>query len=334
MSTLKPDKIVEVMSGYMLSWYIFAARRLRFFERLGERPFSAKELAENVGIGERKAGIILSNLESAGLVTRDNGAYRNSPEADHYLTGKVPDDDMRPCLRFYEEMSCPAWTRFPEAVKTDGPIFGNLEFTPEQQKIFTEGVESVTTPTARALAESYDFSQHRSVLDLGGGRGSYGIWILERHPGVFYTLFEWPQVAKLARERFVGHKLAGKVEIHEGDFFRDPLPGNHDCVLVANVIHLYTPEENLELLRCIRKGVPDGAKLLLVDYFTGVSSVESPITLRWSGEFMMFSGGKGGGYSQQEILDLLAKTGWKYNDTLPLTSYTSCVIAEAIGSNA
>ena len=47
----------------------------------------------------------------------------------------------------------------------------DFEFTEEDQRIFSEGVEALTARQARALAANYDFSQHRSVLDLGGGTG-------------------------------------------------------------------------------------------------------------------------------------------------------------------
>ena len=52
---------------------------------------------------------------------------------------------------------------------------------------------------ATALAESYDFGQHRRVLDVGGGTGSFLISILRRYTGVQGTLFELPGEHALSR---------------------------------------------------------------------------------------------------------------------------------------
>lgn len=337
MSTLiaeiTPDRILKAMSGYMVAQCIFAANRFEIPKILGKGPLTSEEVARQVGIKERKARTILSVLESEGLFMKVDGKYANSPDTDFYLAGKVTEKDKRPLLKFYGTMSFPFWGDFIKAVQSDGPIFGNLEFeNEEQQRIFTEGVEAKTFETAEALATRYNFSQHSDVFDAGGGRGSFGILIMEQHLDVSYALFEKPDVAKLARERFAGHKFADRVRIYEGDLFKDSLPVRGNCVvMIANVIHLFDPEGICELLRCIRKSVPDGARALIVDYLTGVEGAESVVTRRWGGEFMMFSGGLGGGYDRAEVLHYLHQTGWRYRGTIPLTSHTSCVIAEAIG---
>ena len=50
---------------------------------------------------------------------------------------------------------------------------GEFNFTAEEHKIFSEGVEAFSAAHAAALAAMYDFSRHRRLLDLGGGTGSF-----------------------------------------------------------------------------------------------------------------------------------------------------------------
>ena len=45
------------------------------------------------------------------------------------------------------------------------------ELTEEEGELFDGGIAALTSATASALPEIYDFSRHRSVLDLGGGSG-------------------------------------------------------------------------------------------------------------------------------------------------------------------
>ena len=53
------------------------------------------------------------------------------------------------------------------------------------------------------------------------------------------------------------------MEVVAGDFFADPLPDGHDAVLIANVVHLLSPEHNLELLRNLDRIVAAGRPVLL-----------------------------------------------------------------------
>jgi hypothetical protein len=87
------------------------------------------------------------------------------------------------------------------AVRTDGASAAGYHggFTPEDQRIFSEGVESVTAGAAQALAAIYDFARHQRVIDIGGGTGSFLIFILTRYPQLEGTLFELPSVTPLAR---------------------------------------------------------------------------------------------------------------------------------------
>jgi hypothetical protein len=67
-------------------------------------------------------------------------------------------------------------------VRTEKPVFGEFALTPEEQQLYTEGVDAITAGTARALAATYEFNRHRRLLDLGGGTGSFLLAVLRQHP--------------------------------------------------------------------------------------------------------------------------------------------------------
>src|SRR5262249_22502973 len=114
------------------------------------------------------------------------------------------------------------------------------------------GVEAIPRGTARALAMTYAFARHRRVLDLRGGTGSFPLALLRQHPHIEATLFDVPAVAALARQRLAGSPVATRLQIVEGDFFTDPLPVDHDAILLANVCHNFLPERNRALLGRVR----------------------------------------------------------------------------------
>jgi hypothetical protein len=78
---------------------------------------------------------------------------------------------------------------------------------------------------------------------------------------------------------------------------KDPIPDGHDAVLLANVNHLLSPEHNIELLGRIRKGVPDGARLLLVDTWTDPMHTQPLVPVLMASTFLS---GEGDVYSEAE----------------------------------
>jgi SAM-dependent methyltransferase len=180
---------------------------------------------------------------------------------------------------------------------------------------------------AAALAESYDFSRHRRVLDVGGGTGSFLITVLRRYPTLQATLFELPGACAVARRRLATERVGPRVAVVEGDFFEDPLPDGHDLVIVANTLHVLSAANNVALLKSVRGRAAAGARLLLVDWWMDTTRTQPPAAALISGEFLVVSG-EGQAYSEDEANQWLGQTGWRKLERLPLAGAGSVIIAE------
>jgi hypothetical protein len=165
------------------------------------------------------------------------------------------------------------------------------------------------------------------MLDLGGGTGSFLFAILRHHPGLKTTLFEMPPAAALASKRVAYTPLEGSVEIMVGDFFHDPIPAGHDVVLLANILHNFSPEHNLVLLRRIRSSVPDGARLLLVDFWTDPTHIQPMFAALMAGEFLVHSG-EGASYSEEEGRGWLRESHWQPLERIPLAGPASLIVVQ------
>jgi SAM-dependent methyltransferase len=192
-------------------------------------------------------------------------------------------------------------------------------------------VEAITAGTAQVLPTRYDFSRHRRVLDLGGGTGSFLMAVLRRHPDLTCTLFESPPVAAVARHRLAVDSLAQRIQIVEGDFFRDPIPEGHDAIIVANVVHNYSPERNVDLFHRVRRSVADGARLLLVDFWTDPTHTQPLFAALMAGGFLLTTG-EGDVYSEAEAHGWLQEPRWRPLERTPLAGPASLIVAETTGS--
>ncbi len=327
MTEVAPDPIMRIALGFMAAKHLFVASGIGLFEKLAGRGATLDELAAATGIPPRTLRISADAMVSLGLLQRQYNGYRNSAAAAAFLAG-APGPDLRPMLRFFDQVSYGLWAELEDAVRNGEGRRQFNRFTPEQQRIFSAGVEAFTAPAAAALASVYDFGRHRRMLDIGGGTGSFLLPILRRSPGLEATLFELPGACAMARRRLAGEPEGERVAVVEGDFFTDPLPDGHDVLIIANTVHVLSAAHNLELLRNMRAHAASGARLLLVDLWMDASRTEPAAASLMSGEFLVMSG-EGQAYAEDDADAWLAQTGWRKLDRRPLAGPASVIIAEA-----
>jgi hypothetical protein len=319
---------MKIAMGFMAAKHLFVASEVGLFEALATGPATIEELASRTGVPSRTVAIVAAALASLRLVEQEGARYRNSEAAAAFLAGKSA-ADLRPMLRFFDQISYPTWQKLADAVRTDNGQAQFGQFDKRQQEIFSAGVESFSRPGAAALAANYDFSRHRRVLDVAGGTGSFLVAVLKHHANLTGTLLELPGPCAVARQKLANMPERSRIEIVEGDVFRDALPGGHDALIVANAAHVFSVPHNIELMRKMRAGVTPGARLLLVDLWTDPSHTQPGPAALISGEFLVISG-EGQAYSEQEADTWLGQTGWKKIERMPLAGPTSLIVAEAI----
>jgi SAM-dependent methyltransferase len=326
MADVTPDLIFQVANGFMAAKHLFVANEVGLFEALADAPGTLDDLARHLSIPRRTLRILADAMVALGFVERQGDQYRNSPVAATFLSGRTP-ADLRPALRYWNRLNYHRWSKLEEVVRTEHAVFGAFAFSPEEQPLYTAGVEAITAGTARALALAYDFSRHRRLLDLGGGTGSFLRAILGQHSALEGTLYDSPAVATLARQRLAESPFATRLQIVEGDFFTDPLPEDSDAVLIANVFHNFLPERNRGLLQRVWTAAPEGARLLLVDFWTDPTHTQPLTAALMAGAFLLVTG-EGDVYSAEEVRDWLQATGWRTIAHTPLAGPASLIVAE------
>jgi len=328
MTAVNPEPILKIAMGFMAAKHLFVASQIGLFEALAAGPATIEELASRTNTPARTVAIIASAMVGLGLVEYDSDRYRNTECATAFLAGR-PGTDLRPMLRFWDQISYPLWQKLADAVRTGHGQAQFGKFDTRQQEIFSAGVESFSGPGASALAACYDFSRHRKILDVAGGTGSFLIAVLRRHANLRGTLFELPGPCAVARQKLANLPEGPRIDVVEGDVFKDTLPAGHDALIVANTAHVFSVAHNIELLGKMRAGVLQGARLLLVDLWTDPTHTQPGPAALISGEFLVISG-EGQAYSEAEADLWLRQTGWSKMEKRPLAGASSLIIAEAV----
>jgi hypothetical protein len=180
MTAVTPEPIIKVAMGFMAAKHLFVASEVGLFEALAAGPATIEELASRTGVPSRTIAIAVAAMVSLGLIEQDGDRYQNGEPAAAFLAGKLG-PDLRPMLRFFDQISYPTWQKLADAVRTGNGQAQYGKFDKRQQEIFSAGVESFSGPGAAALATNYDFGRHRKVLDVAGGTGSFLVAVLKRH---------------------------------------------------------------------------------------------------------------------------------------------------------
>jgi SAM-dependent methyltransferase len=271
--TVSPLPLMQLSIGFWSFKALAAAYELDVFAHLsGAVGRTTDELAAVLGVDQRPAELLVTACASLGLLERRDGRWGNSALADEFL---VPGGAYHfgGWVQMLDRRLYPAWSRLTEAVRTNRPTSWNPDEQahlfdsedPQLLALFWEAMHSLSTLTARELGSHVDLSTATALLDVGGGSGAFDIELCRRYPQLRATVFDLPPVCEIASEKV--DDAAGfedRIAVSPGDFLADPeLPAGHDVVLLSMVLHDWTPEQNLAIVRKCWAALPPGGQIVI-----------------------------------------------------------------------
>jgi acetylserotonin N-methyltransferase len=263
---MTPHIVPDLIEAFRRSKTMFAALELGVFEAT---PISAAAFAVQAGANERATELLLDACVALGLLTKSDGVYANTSEAQTYLTRNSPHTLAGYALyssnvlwRLWDHLPSAVREgshRWPQAFSMEGPIFSHFFQTDEAMRTFLTGLHGFGMLSSPQAIAAHDLSAVRHFVDLGGGTGHLALAFLDRYPAAQATVFDLPKVIPLTREI-----TQNRVETVAGDFFSDPLPPA-DCYAVARILHDWSPPKIQLLLSKIHAALPDGGRLLICE---------------------------------------------------------------------
>ncbi len=139
------------------------------------------------------------------------------------------------------------------------------EAAPADVGAYTALMAASQALVSNEILDAYPVRRHSTLLDVGGGDGSFLQAAAARAPGLQLVLFDLPAVAARAESRFASAGLAGRARSIGGSFLSDSLPTGADLISLVRVVHDHDDDSVRHLLRQAWLALPPGGTLLLAE---------------------------------------------------------------------
>ena len=107
-----------------------------------------------------------------------------------------------------------------------------------------------------------------SCLDIGGSHGYVGAMLCAKHPPMRCTVLDRAEALAPARSIGAGQAWASLVSFREGNLLTADFGAGHGVVLLSNVLHHFSPEANLGILRRVRQALAPGGTVSIFEIET------------------------------------------------------------------
>ncbi len=304
-------------------------------ERLDDTPRTARDLVGDGVLERDTAQRILRGAAAVGLVDRRGDGFRCN-RLTRALQPEAP-RSLGPVATFFaSETNLRAWSRFLEAVRAGEVPFRRahgrgvweyLAASEEEGARFASAMDALTRLDAETVVQTPGFSGLVGLCDVAGGTGALLEAALRAHPGLQGVLVDAPSVVSLARRRFERSGLLGRVRLEPADVFAR-VPEGLPAYVLKDVLHDWDDARARALLEVVRRAMPAGARLLLVELLVEPGPVE-PFACLVDLQMLAITDG-GRQRSVEELTALLRSAGFGPPVVHRTSTASSVLVSEAV----
>jgi (2Fe-2S) ferredoxin/predicted O-methyltransferase YrrM len=260
-----PDDLNDRIRGFQESRVILTALELDLFTLIGD-GHTGEGVAASAGTNPRATEMLLNTLCAMGLLTKQNGTFRNAPASARYFCAASA-DNARPALLHTAHL----WVRW--STLTDC-VRAGTSVTPRETgargddwtEPFIAAMHRNATERAPLVLRAVDAGASRRMLDIGGGSGAYSIAFASANPALTSDIVDVAEVVPIAQRHIRQAGVEGRVSVHVGDLRRDRFGEGYDLAFLSAICHMLSPEENRDLLGRCHRALSPGGRIAIQDF--------------------------------------------------------------------
>ncbi|MCW2387857.1 hypothetical protein M2333_000903 [Sphingobium sp. B11D3B] len=261
-------RLIDMITAAWKTKVIGEAVGLGLIEALAAGRHDSAAIAQSLGADEDGVMRLLRALAVLGLVTHEGSDRFSLTPLGDCLRKDAPDSLYGMSGHWNERM----WNSFAnlgvsvmsgEPSVPSGPDhFVQQQADPARADVFNRAMAEGSLRVGRALARAYDFSDVKTVRDVGGGYGALLVGLLEAHPHLRGEIFDLATLGDAALKWQDGQPVRDRIAYLGGSFF-DAVPPGADLLLLKFILHDWNDARCRTILSNCRDAIGDGRILII-----------------------------------------------------------------------
>ena len=331
-STAPAAQLIQMATGHWVSQIVYAAAKLGLADHLAAGRKGAEEIAAATGTHPPSLFRLMRTLAHLGILDQDGANQFGLTPLGEALRSDAPGAARSTVLTVASDWWSRGFAQLIYSVQTGKsgfekalgmPVFDWLARNPHEASMFSETMVGIHGAEPQAVAAAYDFSSFKTLVDVGGATGNLLATILRQFPGPRGILFDLPHVVRDAPALLERSGCAERVRIESGSFF-ERVPAAADAYLLSHIIHDWSEEQCLTILRNCRQAMKPEGRVLIIEMVLPSNGQPHPGKML---DLMMLVGPGGRERTELEYATLLTQAGLNLTRIVRTDSAVSVVEA-------
>ncbi len=305
------SELSRISGGFVQSRILQIAVKLGLFDVIKSEGSLSEEVARAIDTNPYATELFLNALAALKTLDKEQGKFYNTENSLAYLVKDSP--KYFGGMILFEEGLWDMWEKLEESVRTGKPARPTDMFQENEQETerFIMAMHSIVRARgdAEILSDLLDFKWAKTIIDIGSGPGTYPMQFLKKYPHLKITIFDLTGTAQITKKVLQKEGMLRKMEIVEGDYNTDDLPGGFDVAFLSNIIHSEVKENNQKLISKVYKILNPDGQLIIKDHILHDTLTSPAVGAIFSIQMLLATGGRD--YSFREVRAWLEDAGFK-----------------------
>ena len=335
---LSPQRIMETGMAFWPARTLLTGVKLGLFTELGSKKKTGAELQQALGLHDRSNPDFFDTLVALRFLERegdgDSAKYGNTAETAAFLDRNSP-AFMGGFLEMAHDRLYPFWGDLHEGLRTGRPqnemkdggvgMFEKLYSKPERLEQFMDAMAGISYGNFAAFAEKFDFSNYKTMVDVGGATGLLSTLVVKANPHITSTTTDLPAATEIAKRKLEAAGVSDRVKPEPIDFFKDPIPPA-DVVTMGMILHDWNLENKMMLIRKAYDALPEGGAFIAIENIIDDARRENAFGLMMSLN-MLIEFGEAFDFTHADFHRWCREVGFSRTECIHLAGPASAVVA-------
>ncbi len=305
------ERVIGDGFSFMESALLQAAFQINLFEAIGADTKSAQTIASEIQADARALELFLNALTSLNLIQKAGNGFKLG-EAAKKIFLKSSEKYVGHAI-LHQNLIARSFLELPQSLHSGKPLpfsaDGLAGQTAEFMREFTHAMHGMAIGHAETVAKKIELGSAKTLLDLGGGPGTFAIYFLKQNPGLQVVIFDLPTTLQTTKEYVSRYGMEDRVSYQSGNFETDKIEGTFDVIFLSHIIHGLNQEKNELLLKKLYDALNPGGKLIIHDFFLNDDKISPQFSALFALNMLLHTNG-GRTYTFSEVRQWFEKTGF------------------------